>query len=60
MLGVGSINTKKGAFPDGPIVKNPPCNAGNECSIPDWETEIPCAMELLSPCATNTEPVRHN
>ena len=60
MLGVGSINTKKRAFPDGPIVKNPPCNAGNEGSIPDWKTEIPCAMELLSPCAATTEPVRHN
>lgn len=41
MLGAGSINTKKGAFPDGPVVKNPPRNAGDEGSIPDWGTEIP-------------------
>ena len=57
MLGAGSINTKKGAFPDGPVVKNPPRNAGDEGSIPDWGTEIPCAMEQLSPRATTTEPV---
>ena len=30
-------------FPGGPVVKNPPCNAGDEGSIPDWGTEIPCA-----------------
>lgn len=58
MLGAGSINTKKGAFPDGPVVKNPPRNAGDEGSIPDWGTEIPCAMEQLSPRATTTEPTR--
>ena len=60
MLGVGRINTKKGAFPDGPVVKNPPYNARDEGSIPDWGTEIPCAMEQLSPRATTAEPVRHN
>ena len=52
MLGVGSINSKKGAFPDGPVVKNPPCSAGDEGSIPDRGTE--------KPHATTTEPVRYN
>ena len=49
MLGVGSINTKKRAFPDGPIVKNPPCNAGNVGSILGWRTKIPYVTEQLSP-----------
>ena len=36
-------------FPDGPVVKNPPSNAGDSGSIPGWGTK--------SPHATSTEPV---
>ena len=46
-----------GGFPGGPVVKNPPCNAGDSHSIPGGGTKIPHAAEQLSPCATATEPV---
>ena len=35
-------------FPGGPVVKNPPCNAGNSGSIPVQGTQIPHAVEQLS------------
>ena len=38
-------------FPGGPVVKNPPCNAGNASWIPDGGTKIPQATEQLSPRA---------
>ena len=47
-------------FPGGPVVKNPPCDAGDEGSIPDWGTKIPDAAGQLSPCTTTTEPARLN
>ena len=28
-------------FPGSPVVKNSPCNAGDSCWIPVWETKIP-------------------
>ena len=31
-------------FPGGPVVKNPPSNAGDMDSIPDRGTKIPYAM----------------
>ena len=34
------------------MVKNPPCNAGDESRIPDGGTKIPHAMEQISLCAT--------
>ena len=38
-------NTKiTGDFPGGPVVKNPPCNAGDMGSIPGGGTRIPHAM----------------
>ena len=40
-------------FPGGPVVKNPPCNAG---SIPGRGTKIPHAAGQLSPRAATTEP----
>ena len=43
-------NTKKD-FPGSPMVKNPPSHAGDMGSIPSWETKIPYASELLSPCS---------
>ena len=36
-------------FPGGPVVKNPPCNAGDMGSIPSQGTEIPHTTEQLSP-----------
>ena len=30
-------------LPDGPVIKNPPSNAGNACLVPGWETKIPHA-----------------
>ena len=32
-------------FPDGPVVKNPSCNAGDVSLIPGQGTKIPHAME---------------
>ena len=37
-----------GDFPDGPVVKNPPCNAENTGSIPGRGTKIPYAAEQLN------------
>ena len=37
-----------GDFPGGPVVKNPPCNAGNRGSIPGRGTKVPPASEQLS------------
>ena len=50
-----------GDFPGGPVVKNPPSNAGDAGSIPGWGTKIPHATGQLSPCAaTREKPTRHN
>ena len=42
-------------FPGGPVVKNPPFNAGDVGSIPGQGTKIPHAAGQLSPHATTTE-----
>ena len=45
-------------FPGGTVVKNPPASAGDTGSIPG-----PGRSRMLrsnSPCATTTEPMRHN
>ena len=47
-------------FPDGPVVKNLPCKAGDVGSIPGWGTKIPHALEQLSLCAATPEPTHHN
>ena len=59
-------------FSGGPVVKNPPCNAGDVGSIPGWEMKIPRAAEqrslhtatteppLWSPWATTKDPAWHN
>ena len=39
------------------MVKNPTCNAGDVGSILGWVTEIPHAMEQLSPQTTTSESV---
>ena len=45
-------------FPGGPVVTNPPSNAGDVGSIPGQGTKIPRAMGWLSLRAL--EPVHHN
>ena len=42
-------------FPGGPVVKNPPFNAGGAGSILGWKTKIPRAVGQLSPHTTTTE-----
>ena len=49
------IESVGGDFPGGPVVKNPPSNAGDAGSIPGWGTKIPHAVGQLSPRATTTE-----
>ena len=41
--------------PGGPVVKNPPCNAGDVGSIPGLGTEIPQALGQLSSHTATTE-----
>ena len=41
--------------PGGPVVKNPPSNAGDEGSIPGRGTKIPHAEGKLAPYAATTE-----
>ena len=45
-----------GNFPDGPVVKNSPCKAGNMGFIPGGRTKIPNATEQLSPCSAMEDP----
>ena len=53
-------------LPGGPVVKNPPCNAGDVGSIPGQGTKILHAMEQLippqlqSPCVTVKDPTCRN
>ena len=47
-------------FPGGPVVKNPPCNAGVVGSIPGQGAKIPHILEKLSLCAETTELTCHN
>ena len=50
------LNAKKDRdFPGGPVVKNPPCKAGDSVSILGWETKIPDAIEQLSLRAATAE-----
>ena len=52
-----SIRTLQTGTPLVPVVKNPPCTAGDAGSIPCRVTEIPHASKKLSPCTATTEPV---
>ena len=47
-------------FLGGPVVENPPSNAGDAGLIPGQGTKIPHAAGQLSPRTTTTEPVRLN
>ena len=42
-------------FPGGPVVKNPPYNAGDAGLIPGQGTKIPHAVGQLSPRTATTE-----
>ena len=46
------IKLKTWHFLEGPVVKNPPFNAGDGGSIPDQGNKIPLATGQLSPRAT--------
>ena len=48
-------NTALRDFPGGPVIKNPPCNAGDMGSILGRGTKIPHAAEQLSLSATTRE-----
>ena len=54
------MKTWRWDFSGGPVVRNPPDNAGDTDWIPGLGTKIPCASEQLSPCATTTEPMLQN
>ena len=43
-------------FPDEPVVKNTPSNAGDTGSIPGRGTKIPQATREIGPHTTTTEP----
>ena len=47
-------------FPGGPVVKNPPSNAGDVGLISGRGTKIPHAAGQLSPRATTAELTRLN
>ena len=51
---------KRGDFPGGPVVKNPPSNAGDVGSIPGWGTKIPHATGQLSPHVPQLQLARLN
>ena len=46
-------------FPGGPVIKNPPCNAGRVGSIPGGGTKIPPAKKQLSLGAATTDLEHH-
>ena len=47
-------------YPGGPVVKNPPCNAGDLGSIRGWGTKIPHATEQLSLHVATRGSTHHN
>ena len=48
-----AIKTTMREFPCGPVVKNPPSNAGDVGSIPGWGTKIPHAGGATKPARRN-------
>ena len=47
---------KNGNFPGGPVVKNPPSNAGDVGSNPSWRTKIPQAGARVPVCYSRRRP----
>ena len=68
MLNIHNINYKNTLclksigqnFSGGPMVRNPPSNAGGIGLIPGQEAKIPDTAEQLSPRAATTEPACPN
>ena len=56
----GLVKTDHRDSPGGPLVKNPPCNAGDARSMPGQGAKLPHATDHLSPTTAITEPVSHN
>ena len=54
------LKSGMGDFPGGPVVKNPPCNAGDMGLIPGWKIMVPHAAEQLSLRAPTAELAHHN
>ena len=52
-----SSKLPSGDFPGGPVVKNPPVNAGDTGLIPGLGTKIPHPMGQLSLRSATTEPM---
>ena len=50
---------EKRDFSDGPVVKNPLCNAGDSGLILAQRTQIPRAMKQLSLCPAAREKPEH-
>ena len=50
-----TIKNASGDLPGGPVIKNPPSNAGDTGSIPGRGTKIPHAAGQLSLSATTTK-----
>ena len=46
-------------FPDGPVIKNAPCNTGETAPIPGLGTKLSHAEGQLSPRVTNRESMHH-
>ena len=51
-----SRETQRGDFPSGPVIKNPPSNAGDRDSTPGPGAEIPRATGATKPMHTTPEP----
>ena len=47
-------------FPDGPVAKNPPCNAADSGFILGQGIKIRQAKQQLSPWASTRESMRHS
>ena len=55
-----ALTRADGGFPGGPVIKNPPANAGDVHSIPGQGAKIPQVAGQLSPHATTTEHACRN
>ena len=58
LLCLGIRINYKGDFPDGPVVKNLPCNTGDMGLILCQGTKIPYILGLLNPQTTNNNKGR--
>ena len=47
-------------FPGGPVVENPPANAGDTGGFNPWSGKIPHATEQLNSRTSAPEPMSHN